>query len=165
MTESRSLTASAVDPVVAEAMQLYERMSVVRDVLAPDLTNSELSLFALVANRSGLDPFAKQIHAIKRKGRVTFQTGIDGYRSVAERTREYDGSDLPEFGPDCPCGKEPKPHPAIATVTVYRYRDGRRTGQAAEARWHEFHPGPSNDFMWEKMPHNQLAKCAEALAT
>ncbi len=31
------------------------------------------------------------------------------------------------------------------------------------ARWSEYKPS-SDDFMWQKMPHGQLAKCAEALA-
>ena len=156
------LAPSAVSPAVAAAYQVYERLNTVRNVLAPDLNDQELSLFALVAQRSGLDPFAKQIHAVKRKGRVTFQTGIDGYRSIAERTREYDGSDLPEFGPDCGCDGRPKPHPEWARVTVRRFANGRHMEQTGEAYWHEFNP-VDNDFMWVKMPRNQLAKCAEAL--
>jgi phage recombination protein Bet len=161
---TNALVTSAVAPGVAEAIEVLNRMQTVRNVLAPDLNDQELQLFALVAQRSGLDPFAKQIHAIKRKGRVTFQTGIDGYRSIAERTRQYDGSDLPVFSGACPCGKAPKDHPEKATITVYRWKDSRRVGQPAEAYWHEFHPGDQGDFMWSKMPRNQLAKCAEALA-
>src|SRR5690349_24988725 len=111
-----ALTTSAVSPAVAEAMEVYERLSVVRNVLAPALNDAELSLFAMVAQRSGLDPFARQIYAVKRSGRVTFQTGIDGYRSTAERTREYGGSDEPEYGPMT------SGHPEWARVTVYRIK-------------------------------------------
>lgn len=158
MTTARALTTSAVNPAVAEAMEVYQRLEVVRNVLAPDLNDQELSLFALVANRSGLDPFAKQIYAVKRGGRVTFQTGIDGYRSIAERTGQYGGSDEPEFG-DIKNG-----HPEWARVTVYRYRNGERIPQSATAYWDEFFPGGNQAAMWTKMPRNQLAKCAEALA-
>jgi hypothetical protein len=105
---------------------------------------------------------------VKRQGKVTFQTGIDGFRSVAERTGQYDGSDEPEFGPTCSCSEAPKPHPEWARVTVYRMRDGERKPQSATAYWHEFKPAPgasgNGDSMWKKMPRNQLAKCAEALA-
>lgn len=152
--------ATALAPVgegTLTTAQLLRGLNTVRDVLAPDLSPDELRLFAMVANRSGLDPFAKQVYAVKRKGRVTFQTSIDGYRSIAERTGEYDGSDEPEFGPT------EKGHPEWARVTVYRFRNGRRTGQSATAYWDEFHPG-GDAPMWAKMPRNQLAKCAEALA-
>lgn len=152
-------TTSGIAPAVAESIETYNRLQAVRNVLAPDLNDQELQLFAMVAQRSGLDPFAKQVYAIKRQGRVTFQTGIDGFRSTAERTGEYAGSDLPEFGPDM------NGHPEWAEVTVYREkRSGVRFGQAARAYWNEFYPGDGQGHMWKKMPRNQLAKCAEALA-
>lgn len=157
-----TLQTSAVSPSIAEAIEVLARLETVRNVLAPDLNDQELQLFALVAQRSGLDPFAKQIYAVKRQGRVTFQTGIDGYRSVAERTREYDGSEEPVFGPIIDA---PFPHPEYATVVVHRRRpDGTVRSQSATAWWSEFHPGEAQGHMWKKMPRNQLAKCAEALA-
>jgi phage recombination protein Bet len=158
MTEARAL--AIVQDGGLSTAQILSGLNAVREVLAPELTNEELKLFAMVANRSGLDPFAKQIYAVKRKNRVTFQTSIDGYRSIAERTGEYDQSDEPEYGPMV----EGSPrHPEWARVTVYRFRGGRRVGQSATAYWDEFHPG-GDAPMWSKMPRNQLAKCAEALA-
>lgn len=147
------------------ASEIHSGLRTVKSVLAPDLSDDELRLFAMVASRSGLDPFAKQIYAVKRNGRVTFQTGIDGYRSTAADTHEYGGSDEPEFGPMVAL---PFPHPEWARTTVYRYRDGERIAQPATAWWDEFYPGPgrsgNDDHMWKKMPRNQLAKCSEALA-
>lgn len=139
----------------------------VKNVLAPDLSDDELKLFAMVAARSGLDPFAKQVYAVKRKGRVTFQTGIDGYRSIAARTGMYDGQDEPEYGPVCGCGdKRPEGHPEYATVRVYRKGVARPIG--ATAYWHEYKPeaGESGrgDDMWRRMPRVMIAKVAEALA-
>jgi len=138
-------------------------LQTVRSVLAPDLSDDELKLFAMVATRSGLDPFAKQIYAIKRKGRVTFQTSIDGYRSIAARTGLYDGQDEAEYGPwiDKPYG-----HPEFATVRVHR--KGVTHPIAATAYWDEYvaDPGQSGmgDVMWKKMPRVMIAKVAEALA-
>lgn len=143
-----------------ESRPIYDGLMVVRSTLAPDLTPGELQLFALVAFRSGLDPFARQIYAVKRKGHMTIQTGIDGYRSIAARTGEYDGQDEPTFGPDCSCGKGPR-HPESSTVAVYRKGMGRAV--KATAYWHEYVP-ESNDFMWQRMPHVMLAKVSEALA-
>lgn len=150
--------------LVAASPNVLSQLQAVRSVLAPDLNDAELQLFAMVASRSGLDPFAKQIYGIKRKGRLTFQTGIDGLRSIAARTGEYDGQDLPEFGPDCAvfpaCAS--KKHPEYVTVNVYRKGVSRPIG--ARAYWHEYIPGEGQDFQWWKMPHVMLGKVAEALA-
>lgn len=169
MTDDRALTASA-DHALTTA-QILAGLNTVRGVLAPTLTDDELRLFAMVANRSGLDPFAKQIYAVKRgkgdRAKVTFQTGIDGYRSIAARTGLYDGQDEPEYGPVCGCGdNRPAGHPESATVRVYRKGVGRAI--AATAHWHEYKPEPgeygTQDGMWVKMPRVMIAKVAEALA-
>lgn len=149
------------------ADQTLAGLRTVASVLAPDLTADELKLFAMVATRSGLDPFAHQIYAVKRQGRVTFQTGIDGYRSIAVRTSMYDGQDEPEYGPTCACGdNRPANHPEYATVRVYR--KGVTRPIAATAYWHEYKPdqGQSGkqDTMWVRMPRVMIAKVAEALA-
>ena len=159
-TETRSVTTLSAGEILAG-------LNTVRSVLAPDLTGEELRLFAMVANRSGLDPFAKQIYAVKRQGRVTFQTGIDGYRSIAARTGMYDGQDEPEYGPECACGDgRPAGHPESATVRVYR--KGVTRAIAATAFWHEYKPEAGQtgrgDAMWVRMPRVMIAKVAEALA-
>ncbi len=173
MTDSALITTS-VDPEISAALVVYERLRPLQDALGlANLTVGEMQLFAMVAQHTGLDPFTKQIYAIKRGGKVIHQTGIDGYRSTAERTREYRGSDLPEFEP-CDCGDKDSPpiHPKIARVTVYRAFPDGRVGQAGEARWHELKPKHTQsksgygyqDDMWWQQPENQLAKCAEAAA-
>src|SRR6202142_2159012 len=149
-----------IERQLTPTQQAYQGLQAVKSVLAPDLSNEELRLFAMVANRSGLDPFAKQIYAVKRKGRVTFQTGIDGYRSIAARTGMYDGQDEPEYGPSV------EGHPEYATVRVYR--KGVTRAIAATAYWDEYKPAPGQsgdgDIMWRRMPHVMIAKVAEALA-
>jgi phage recombination protein Bet len=165
-TDTALMRTSAVDPEVAAAIAMYERMQPLQNALGiGDLNVGEMQLFAMVAHRTGLDPFTRQIYAIKRAGKVTHQTGIDGYRSVAERTREYAGSDEAAYEP-CTCGKPPAEHPAVARVTVHRIlAGGHVVGQVGVARWHELYPGDGPvGAMWQKMPFNQLAKCAEANA-
>lgn len=168
--EQMTLQTSFVDPEIAAALTVYNRLQPLQNALGlADLTTAEMQLFAMVAHHTGLDPFTKQIYAIKRGGKVMHQTGIDGYRSTAERTKEYRGSDAPEFEPcDCGANDSPAAHPKIARVTVFRaYPEGIR-GQVGEARWHELKPkhqgkdGRFADDMWWQMPENQLAKCAEA---
>jgi hypothetical protein len=116
MTDTRALSVGS-SPAPLTSSQILSGLHTVKGVLAPDLTDDELKLFAMVAARSGLDPFAKQVYAVKRKGRVTFQTGIDGYRSIAARTGLYDGQDEPEYSPPCECGdNRPAGHPESVTV-------------------------------------------------
>lgn len=165
MTTDTRLTASAVDPDVTASMQIYARIAPLKQALGvQDLSDPELQLFAMVAHHTGLDPFTKQIYAIKRAGKVTHQTGIDGYRSVAERTREYAGSDEAAYE-SCNCGKPPEGHPGVARVTVHRILPtGHIVDQVGVARWHELKPEPDPMGLWTRMPFNQLAKCAEANA-
>jgi phage recombination protein Bet len=166
MAVDRALVASAVDPSVSEAMEVYARLQLVRNVLAPDLNDMELQLFAMVANQSRLDPFAKQIYAIKRNTRngprLTFQTGIDGFRSSAEETGEYRGSDEPEYGDWI---AQPFGHPEWARVVVHRrFPGGDVLDQSATVYWSEFYPGEQQGYTWKQMPRVMLAKCAEAAA-
>jgi phage recombination protein Bet len=172
MTET-ALQTSFTDPDVAAAMTIYERLQPLQDALGlKDLTVPEMQLFAMVAQHTGLDPFTRQIYAIKRGGKVTHQTGIDGYRSSAERNGQYAGSDEATYE-ECGCGDEGSPtdHPKIARVVVRRILpNGHVIEQTGVARWHELkpeHKKPQNaydylDAMWWRMPFNQLAKCAEA---
>jgi phage recombination protein Bet len=158
-----TLIASVVDPDVSASLVIYEKLKPLKDALGVgNLTDTELQLFAIVARHTGLDPFTRQIYAIKRSGKVTHQTGIDGYRSVAERTSQYAGSDEATFE-DCDCGVEPKGHPRVARVVVHRVMaSGHIVDQVGIARWHELYQPGEETFMWRKMPRNQLAKCAEA---
>ena len=162
MTTERAL-------IIHESDETLDRLQTVRNVLAPDLNDQELQLFALVSQRSGLDPFAKQIYAIKRQGRVTFQTGIDGYRSTAARTGQYEGTSDPEFGPWL---DKPFAHPEWARVIAYRFQNGRLVEQPGTAYWDEYYPGAKNavpgsrdqGFMWLSKPRVMLGKVAEAIA-
>ena len=173
MTNQRNdsaLVASSIDPDISAALTIYDRLQPLQSALRlGDLTVGEMQLFAMVCSHTGLDPFTRQIYAIKRGGKVTHQTGIDGYRSSAERTGQYRGTEPPIFEP-CACGAPDSPpeHPRKASVTVNRaYPDGIR-GQVGEALWHELKPKHTkreygyDDDMWWQMPYNQLAKCAEA---
>ena len=144
-----------------------EQIELVKSTVAKGATDEELKLFLYVCKIRGLDPLARQIHAIKRYSgdelQLTIQTGIDGYRVIAERTGSYAGNDDPVFGPEVqePWGKRPE----WATATIWKMVGGQRYAFAATARWAEYFPShEKSQFFWKKMPYGQLAKCAEALA-
>lgn len=152
----------------APAELTLEQISLVKDMYCRGANNNELQLFVHACNRLGLDPFLKQIYAIKRGGLMTIQVGVDGYRLVAQRTGEYEGQTATAW-----CGEDgvwrdvwlDRKPPAAARVGVYRR--GFRRPIIAVARWHSYaslgnNGAPQN--LWAKMPEVMLAKCAECLA-
>lgn len=134
------------------------QIDILRTSICRELNNDQLQYFLAVCQRRGLDPFASEIHAVIRGGRMVIQTGVDGARSLAERTGEYEGQDEPEY--DCePDGKAR--HPNWARVTVYRRINGERRGFPARLFWSEF---AGDTPIWKRMPWHMLAKCAEIQA-
>ncbi len=142
----------AIGPVVTS-----DQMDLIRRTIAKDATPDELKLYLYDCARQGVHPLDKLLHFTKRSGKYTPITSIDFMRIRAADTGEYAGSNDAEF-----IGK-PGDADFAATVTVTRLVQGNFATFTATARWAEYKP-ESNDFMWKKMPHTMLAKCAEALA-
>jgi len=138
-----------------------EQLDLLKETLAKDLTDNEFKLFSFICQKTNLDPFGRQIYAVKRGGRMVIQTGIDGFRIIAGRTGEHGGTSDIEYDSD------DGPNPKWAKVTVTRLVAGKERFFSCTARWNEFavlgHDGKPNTF-WRKMPFHMLGKVAESHA-
>lgn len=138
-----------------------EQTQLISTTIAPGCSNDELRLFAYACQRTGLDPFSKQIYAIKRGGKMTIQAGIDGLRAIAERTGQLDGSETYWCGADGQWQDvwlDSKPPAAAKTVI---HRKGSQHPFVGVARFADYNAGQG---LWSKMPAAMIAKCSEALA-
>jgi len=138
-----------------------EQTQLISTTIAPGCSNDELRLFAYACQRTGLDPFSKQIYAIKRGGKMTIQAGIDGLRAIAERTGQLDGSETYWCGDDGVwadvwLGSKP---PAAAKTIIHR--KGSQHPFVGVARFADYNAGQG---LWSKMGAAMIAKCCVALA-
>jgi phage recombination protein Bet len=131
-------------------------------------TSDELALFANVCKRTGLSPEMKQIYPVPRwdsklgKNVFSFQTSIDGFRLIAERTGRYAPGRQADYV------YNDKNEVISATAYVKKCtQDGTWHEVAVTAFYEEYvqltKDGKPTQF-WLRMPHVMLAKCAESLA-
>jgi phage recombination protein Bet len=143
------------------------------------MTSSSLALWSpeqkqliasTIAPGCSADELRMLIYAIKRRIKqrdgsyresMTIQTGIDGLRSIAERTGQLDGSETFWCGEDGDwkdvwLGSKP---PAAAKTIIHR--KGSQHPFVGVARYADYNAGQG---LWNKMGAAMIAKCSEALA-
>ena len=99
MTEALATRAAS-----ASAISTAEQVALVKRTIMPaGSSDDELKLFVGQCNRTGLDPFSRQIYALKMGGRISTMVGIDGFRIIAERSGLYAGQQGPWW-----CGDDGK---------------------------------------------------------
>jgi len=153
-------SALAVNP--DQQMWDTKQLAALKQLGLTNASNGDLAVFLHYAQRTGLDPFARQLYMIERGGKFTIQSSIDGLRIVAQRSGEYAGQVGPYW-----CGEDgawtdiwlEKTPPLAAKVGVLR--KGFVEPLWAVAKFDGYN---ANSPIWKKMPDLMIAKCAEALA-
>ena len=152
---------TALEKRQQSALQKFtnEELELIKQTVAKDATDEELSLFLYTAQARGLNPLTRQIHFVKRGGQGTIQTGIDGFRLIAERTGRYAPGTKPTI-----FEYDNKGRLLRATVFGIKFVGGQAFEYSATARFNEYAQYFNGRLgnMWAKMPETMLEKCAEA---
>lgn len=153
-----------------------KQIDILKNSLCKGVSNEEFEIFLMACHKTQLDPFMRQIYAVKRKAKkadgswgetMTIQTGIDGYRLIAERTENYAPGPEPTYVLDT--------NGNLISATAYikkQTKDGTWHTVSASAFLDEYcqtftdkNTGEKKPTgMWINMPKTMLAKCAEAQA-
>jgi phage recombination protein Bet len=151
-----------------------DQVALIKRTICKEGSDDELKLFIAQCERTGLDPFSKQIYAIFRwdskvgRNVMTIQTGVDGFRVIAGRNGQYAG----QLGPMW-CGVDGEwkdvwtsnDPPVAAKVGVLRH--DFKSALWGTARFDAYasrgKDGKLTSF-WAKMPELMIGKVAECLA-
>lgn len=133
-----------------------EKIGIIKEMFCKNATKAEFELFIHMAQRLQLDPICKQIYFIKFGTQMSIVVGIDGYRSIAERSGTYMPGREPTFHYDEKGG--------LLSCTAYAKKWSDMDKQwheiAATAFLSEYDTGKNQ---WAKGKHFMLAKTTEAL--
>lgn len=153
-----------------------KQIDILKNSICKGVSNEEFEIFLMACMKTQLDPFMRQIYAVKRKSKkpdgswgetMTIQTGIDGYRLIAERTERYAPGPEPTYVYDA--------NGNLISATSYikkQTKDGTWHTVSASAYVDEYMQTFTDKAtgekkptgLWVSMPKTMLAKCAEAQA-
>lgn len=129
---------------------------------------AQVEVFGQICKERGLSAFSKEIHLVGYGGKYSVIVGINGFRKIANESREHAGTDDVLFDVQPNGGyktaadiKAAGKVPLTATCTVYRLVSGTRCPFTHTVVFSEFSTGKNK---WVEMPFQMIAKVAEAFA-
>lgn len=153
-----------------------QQLDILKNTICKGASDDEFQIFKMACIKTRLDPFMKQIYAVKRKCKkpdgtwgevMSIQTGIDGYRLIADRTGKYVPGQEPTFKVD------DKGNLISATAYIKKMTSDGTWHTVSASAYYEEYCQTINDRntgekkptgMWTNMAFTMLAKCAEAQA-
>lgn len=125
-------------------------VATLKATVAQGLTDPEFLLFAQHCKGTGLNPFKKEVWAIKAGGRLQIMTGLQGYLSIANSHPQFDGMEVEVDNDEAP------------TKAVCRvYRKDRKFPAEGVALMKEYR---KETPIWKQMPRVMLTKVAKSIA-
>ena len=154
-----------------------DEIGLIHRTMMDKASKDDVAVFVATCERTGLDPFARQIMPQSRNSRTpdggwkttwTNIVTIDGLRKIAVDSGDYEGQEGPWW-----CGEDgewkevwTKKTPCFASK-VLAHRKNFRTGLVGIAKYESYvqkkKDGNPNQ-VWEQLGDHMTAKCAEALA-
>lgn len=153
-----------------------DEKALIQRTMMQGASKDDVALFVATCERTGLDPFARQIMPSIRNTQKdgkwittwTWLVTIDGLRKIAVDSGDYEGQEGPWW-----CGKDgawkeiwTEDKPCYA-AKVLVHRKGFRVGLSGIAKYESYvqkkKDGQPNN-VWSNLGDHMTAKCAEALA-
>lgn len=129
-----------------------EMILTLKMTVAQGLNDHEFKLFIEIVKSTRLNPFRREIWAIKAGGRLQIMTGINGFFAIANSHPEYDGL-------ECEVELDDKGLPAKAIARAHR--KDRKFPAVGIALLRE---SRGSSPVWNQQPSVMLAKVAKARA-
>lgn len=125
-------------------------VATLQKTVAQNLSPEEFLLFAEHCKATKLNPFRKEVWAIKAGGRLQIMTGINGFLAIANGHPQYDGMEVEVDSDD---------KPTKATCKIYR--KDRKFPAVGVALLKEY---AKDTPIWKQMPRVMLTKVAKSIA-
>lgn len=150
-----------------------EEVSVLKNTVAKNTTDTELSYFIMNAQQMGLNPFAKEIWCYKdNKGNLLVFAGRDGFLKKAQQDPRWNGMKSSEvrendefaidfWGEEITHKINPKDRGEI--VGAYCYIKPKDV-ESATIEWVDFKTYNRGFSVWKSNPADMIKKTAEAKA-
>ena len=168
VTSELAIQSSKSNKLQQEQYYDQKKVELIKRTICKGATDDELQLFIQTCKKTGLDPFMRQIFSVKRwdssekREVMTIQTGIDGYRLIADRTGRYAPGRNPEFSYDGQSNLR-----SAKSYVKKKTPDGVWHEVSAIAFWDEYVQKTKQGeptLFWKTKGHIMLSKCAEMLA-
>jgi phage recombination protein Bet len=184
MTSTAVTQKAASSSLISATSFSSDEVEVIRALIAPGTDDAELAVFLRVAQKYDLDPFTKQIYAIKNEKRpqdaAIIMVSRDGFLAIAERSGVFDGmhAGVVKEGDTFRPGRDEAFHEygekreKIVCAYAYVYRTDRSHPASFVAPWAEYGAPNTRDAQgkikswspWSKYPSALIQKVAEANA-